>query len=87
MIPPEPQKKLLSTTWDPHKAYLQSLYDWLVLLMEEILHPWDVKNIVNNGINYLSTVAQDFFHQQYHMFFSEFIVFCARSLDERVLVI
>lgn len=30
---------------------IHSMYN--VTLMEEILHPWDVKNIVNNGINYL----------------------------------
>ena len=39
--------------------------------MEEIrLTTWDVKNLVNNGINYLSTGA-GFFYEQYGVLFQD----------------
>ncbi len=58
----------LTTKWFP----LSQWTAWLdmLLLMEEIPVPttWDVKNLVNNGINYQPQQVQDFSHQQYHAY-------------------
>ena len=43
--------------WEETETHLTQKMLW----MEESCTIWDVENLVNNGINYLSTELQDYF--------------------------